>query len=62
MSKPRGGTRRWNEPKLEIGNTMSIEEGLAGVVLARYPQSGDVRTDVLILSSLGRRTRPDLRQ
>ena len=38
-------TRRWHEPKLEIGETIPIE-GLVGVVLARYTRSGDVRNDV----------------
>jgi hypothetical protein len=39
-------TRRWDEPKLEIGDTISMEEGLVGVVLARYTLSGDARNDV----------------
>ena len=39
-------TRRWDEPKLEIGDTISIKEGLVGVVLARYTPSGDGRDDV----------------
>jgi hypothetical protein len=36
-------TRGYDEPKLEIGDTISIEEGLVGVVLARYTRSGDAR-------------------
>jgi hypothetical protein len=42
MSRPPRGTvtRRWDEPKLEIGDTISMEEGLVGVVLARYTRSG----------------------
>ena len=39
-------TRRWDEPKLEIGDTISMEEGLVGVVLARYTRSGNARHDV----------------
>jgi len=39
-------TRRCDEPELEIGDTISMEEGLVGVVLARYTRSGDVRNDV----------------
>jgi hypothetical protein len=39
-------TRRWDEPKLRIGDTISIEEGLVGVVLARYTRSSDARNDV----------------
>jgi hypothetical protein len=32
--------RRLDEPKLEIGQTISIKEGVVGVVLARYMPSG----------------------
>jgi hypothetical protein len=39
-------TRRSDELKLEIGETISLEEGLVGVVLARYTRSGDARHDV----------------
>jgi hypothetical protein len=39
-------TRQWDEPTLEIGDTISMEEGLFGVVLARYTRSGDARHDV----------------
>ena len=39
-------TRRWDEPKLEIGAKIPMEEGLVGVVLARYTRSGDARNDV----------------
>ena len=39
-------TRRSDEPKLEIGDTISMGEGLVGVVLARYTRSGDARHDV----------------
>ena len=33
-------TRRSDEPKLEIGDTVAIKEGVVGVVLARYRPSG----------------------
>jgi hypothetical protein len=39
-------TRRFDEPKLEIGDAIPIEEGLVGVVLARYTRSGDAGNDV----------------
>ena len=39
-------TRRSDEPKLEIGEETQIEEGVVGVVLARYIRSGDPRNDV----------------
>ena len=39
-------SRRYDEPKLEIGDTISTGEGLVGVVLARYTRSGDARNDV----------------
>jgi hypothetical protein len=32
--------RRWDEPQLEIGEKIPIEEGVVGVVLARYIPSG----------------------
>ena len=47
-------TRRWDEPKLEIGDTISIEEGLVGVVLARYTRSDDARKDVHYIVELRR--------
>ena len=36
----------WREVKFEIGDTISMEEGLVGVVLAGYTRSGDARNDV----------------
>ena len=48
-------TRRWDEPKLDIGDTISIEEGLVGVVLARYMRSGDARNDVHYVVELRRK-------
>ena len=39
-------TRRGDEPKLEIGEKIEIEEGVVGLVLARYTRSGDPRNDV----------------
>jgi len=47
-------TRRLDEPKLEIGDTISIEEGLVGVVLARYMPSGDAGNDVHYIVELRR--------
>jgi hypothetical protein len=47
-------TRRWDEPKLEIGDTISMEEGLVGVVLARYTRSGNARHDVHYIVELRR--------
>ena len=37
---------RSDEPKLEIGEKIPIEEGVVGVVLARYTRSDDPRHDV----------------
>ena len=39
-------TRRSYEPKLEIGDTVPVEEGVVGVVLARYTYVGDSRDEV----------------
>jgi len=47
-------TRRSDESKLEIGETISLEEGLVGVVLARYTRSGDPRHDVHYIVELRR--------
>jgi hypothetical protein len=47
-------TRRYDELKLEIGDTISIEEDLVGVVLARYTRSGDARQDVHYIVELRR--------
>jgi len=47
-------TRRWDEPKLEIGDTISTEEGLVGVVLARYTRSGNARHNVHYIVELRR--------
>jgi hypothetical protein len=47
-------TRRWDKPKLEIGGTISMEEGLVGVVLARYTRSGTARHDVHYIVELRR--------
>jgi hypothetical protein len=47
-------TRRWDEPKLEIGDTILIREGLFGVVLARYTPSGDARNDIHYIVELRR--------
>jgi hypothetical protein len=38
--------RRADEAKLEIGEKVPIEEGVVGVVLARYTRSSESRNDV----------------
>jgi hypothetical protein len=38
--------RRFDEPKLQIGDTVSITEGVIGVVLARYIPSGSNSNEV----------------
>lgn len=38
--------RRSDEPKLEIGDTVLIKEGVVGVVLARFTPSGERRNEV----------------
>ena len=38
--------RRSEEPKLEVGETVLIKEGVAGVVLARFIPSGKGRHEV----------------
>ena len=38
--------RRSDEPKLEIGDTVLINEGVMGVVLARFTPSGERRNEV----------------
>jgi len=49
-------TRRRDEPKLEIGDAIPMEEGLIGEVLARYMRSGDGRNDVHYIVELRRET------
>jgi hypothetical protein len=38
--------RRSDEPRLEIGDTVVIKEGVVGVVLARFTPSGERRNEV----------------
>ena len=38
--------RRSDEPKLEIGDTVLMKEGVIGVVLARFIPSGERRNEV----------------
>jgi hypothetical protein len=45
-------TRRFDEPKLEIGDKIPMEEGVVGVVLARYLRSGDLQQDVHYIVAL----------
>jgi hypothetical protein len=47
-------TRRSDEPKLEIGDKIPMEDGLVGVVLACYTRSGDNRHDVHYIIELRR--------
>jgi hypothetical protein len=47
-------THRSDEPKLEIGDTISIEEGVVGVILARYTHSSDARHNVHYIVELRR--------
>lgn len=57
MNQPpphRNITRRADEPKLEIGDKIPMEEVVVGVVLARYIRSGDARNDVHYIVELRR--------
>jgi hypothetical protein len=38
--------RRSDEPKLEVGETVPIKEGVFGVVLARFTPSGERSNEV----------------
>jgi hypothetical protein len=38
--------RRSDEPKLEIGDTVLIKDGVVGVVVARFAPSGERRNEV----------------
>ncbi|HEX3742797.1 MAG TPA: hypothetical protein VHW09_02660 [Bryobacteraceae bacterium] len=37
---------RPDEPKVEIGDSIPVKEGVIGVVIARYTLSGDERNEV----------------
>jgi len=53
--------RRLDEPKLEIGDRVSIKDGVNGVVLARYTPSGgrnQVCYIVEVMSEEGEKERP----
>ncbi len=53
--------RRSDEPKLQIGDRVSVKEGVIGVVLARYTPSGggnEVRYVVEIISDDGNKIPP----
>ena len=53
--------RRSDEPKLEIGDRISIREGVTGMVLARYTPSGgknEVCYIVELLSNRGEKCAP----
>jgi hypothetical protein len=47
-------TRRSDEPKLEIGDKIPMEEGVVGLVLARYTRAGDLRQEVYYIVKLRR--------
>ena len=47
--------RRSDEPKLKIGDTVTLKEGVGGVVLARFTPSGEKRNEVPYIVEL----RPD---
>jgi hypothetical protein len=47
-------TRRSDEPKLEIGDKIPMEEGVVGVVLARYTRSGEPPQEVHYVVELRR--------
>ena len=52
--------RRFDEPKLQIGEKVSVKEGVIGIVLARYTPSGapnEVRYVVEIISDEGEKGR-----
>lgn len=48
--------RRADEPELEIGDKIPIEEGVIGVVLACYTRSRDARHEVHYIVELRRAT------
>ena len=47
-------TRSGDEPKLEIGDKIPLEEGIVGIVLARYTRSDAARNDVHYIVELRR--------
>jgi hypothetical protein len=47
-------TRRSDEPKLEIGDKIPMEDGVVGVVLARYTRSGEPPQEVHYVVELRR--------
>ena len=53
-------TRNGDEPKLEIGDKIPMEEGLIGLVLARYARASDVRGDVHYIVELRGKQRDTL--
>ena len=38
--------QRSDEPKLELGDTVAIKEGVVGVVLARFTPSGEKNNEI----------------
>ena len=54
--------RRLDEPKLELGATISLKDGTTGVVLARYIPSGrsdEVCYTVEVISEVGKKEHRD---
>jgi len=45
--------RRSDEPKLEIGETVLMKDGVVGLVLARFIPSGERRNEVHYIVQLG---------
>lgn len=55
--------RRLDEPKLELGDIISIKEGVIGVVLARHTPSGgqnQVRYIVELIPDEGEKATPQM--
>ena len=44
--------RRSDEPKLEVGDTVLIKQGVVGVVLARFTPSGERSNEVRYIVEL----------
>jgi hypothetical protein len=53
--------RRSDEPKLEIGDTVLMKDGVVGVVLARFVPSGERRDEIHYIVQLkpGKTHTPD---
>jgi hypothetical protein len=49
---------RSDEPKLEVGDTVPIKEGVVGVVLARFTPSGERSNEIHILELKADQSQP----